>query len=807
MNIKIGTRGSRLALKQTEYVIGRLREKYPDNSYEVVIIKTKGDIISDKPLSSIGSVGVFVKEIEEKLKAGDIDIAVHSMKDTPTEPLSGLVFSKLWKREDNRDALIINRKKNPLEKNLMELAPGAVIGTGSIRRKALLGTLRNDINVINIRGNVDTRLKKMEEEGFDGIVLAAAGLKRLGMEDIIACYFSEDEMVPAPAQGILSLELREEDYALREMLDSLSDEETDTEGRVEREFLREMGADCHMPVGASCRLCENKKDLSLKVFFGRSDGSKTVKAEVTGNNPCGLAQLAAKEIRKQMSGMVWLVGAGPGDTGLLTLKGKEIIENADCIVYDRLVNEEILSLCKNTCEKIYAGKENQYHTMRQEDINRLLIKKSLEYDNVVRLKGGDPYVFGRGGEEGLALLQAGVFFETIPGVTSAIAGLSYAKIPITHRGIAGGVRIVTAHNKKDEPLELDFESMAGGNETLVFMMGLSKLDEICESLLKAGMNKNMPAAVISNATTKAQKTVTAKLCDIAGAVREADGIVSPALIVVGNVVKLREKLNVEGSLSGYENHIQNHIQSISRPKYIIPKIGSEKSRLSDLVREKGCNPVEVQLGSIEIIDINIDKKLLQDKKAVIFTSANGVKGFFENLYKNKLDVRSLAGLEIAAVGPGTAKALRAFGITADITPKTYNSDELLKLIELKNISLGESILYIKGKNVKNSLSGQLQNTMNITCLEVYENKKTIIGDDEKQRIIKETKSAAGILFTCGSNAERFFEIITPQLYMQTLSDKRIISIGEKCSTVLKALGLTNYIQAETATYEGMADKI
>ncbi len=141
----------------------------------------------------------------------------------------------------------------------------------------------------------------MEEEGFDGIVLAAAGLKRLGMEDIIACYFSEDEMVPAPAQGILSLELREEDYALREMLDSLSDEETDTEGRVEREFLREMGADCHMPVGASCRLCENKKDLSLKVFFGRSDGSKTVKAQVTGNNPCGLAQLAAKEIRKQMS--------------------------------------------------------------------------------------------------------------------------------------------------------------------------------------------------------------------------------------------------------------------------------------------------------------------------------------------------------------------------------------------------------------------------------------------------------------------------------------------------------------------------
>lgn len=802
MNIKIGTRGSRLALIQTEYVIERLKEKYPDNSYEIVIIKTKGDIVPDKPLSSIGSAGVFVKEIEEGLRTGEIDMAVHSMKDTPAYLPHGLVFSRLWKREDNRDVLIINRKKNPYQKNLMELGLGAVIGTGSIRREALLRAVRSDIRVVNIRGNVDTRLKKMEEEELDGIVLAAAGLRRLGLEDMISYYFNEDEMTPAPTQGILSLELREEDYILREMLDSLSDEESDIEGTCEREFLREMGADCHVPVGASCKLCENKKDLSLKVFFGRSDGSRTAKAAVTGNNPEKLAQLAAREIRKQMSGKVWLVGAGPGDIGLLTLRGKEIIENADYIVYDRLVNEEILMLCKKTCEKVYAGKENHHHTMKQEEINRLLIKKSLEYDNVVRLKGGDPYVFGRGGEEGLALSEAGVAFETIPGVTSAIAGLSYAKIPITHRGISGGIRIVTAHNKKDETAEIDFEGMARGNDTLVFMMGLSKLDEICERLLKAGMNKNMPAAVISNATTEAQKTVTANLCNIAAVVKETDGIVSPALIVVGNVVNLREKLNTDSRLSECENHTRD----TSCPKYIIPKIGNEKSRLSDLVREKGGNPIEIQLGTIETISANIDKNLLQDKKLIIFTSINGVNGFFENLYKNNLDARSLTGIKIAAIGPKTSKELKAFGIKADIIPSTHNSDGLLKLID-KNISIGENVLYVKGKNVKNSLTNQLKNNINITCLEVYENKKTIIKTEEKQQIINDTRSAAGIFFTCASNVERFFEIISPQIYTKTLSDKKIISIGEKCSAALKNLGLTNYIQSEDSSYESMADKI
>lgn len=830
MNIKIGTRGSKLALIQTEYVAEKLKEKYPENEYETVIIKTKGDIVQDKPLSSIGSSGVFVKEIEEKLRNVEIDMAVHSMKDMPAYPAEGLTFSKCWKREDNRDVLIINSKKNPGKKSIMDLEKGAVIGTGSIRRRVMLNNLRSDINVVNIRGNVDTRLKKMEEQELDGIILAAAGLKRLGLESLITCYFDIDEMIPSPAQGILALECRSEDTHIKEMLDCLCDEGSHIEGTCEREFLRKMGADCHVPVGAACEFCKEKGTLQLTAFYGRVDGSRTASVKVSGENPQKLAQTAAAEIRKKLAGKVWLVGAGPGDTGLMTLRGREIIEKADCIVYDRLANDELLNWCRDDCEKIYVGKENHYHTMKQEDINSLLVKKSLEYDNVVRLKGGDPYVFGRGGEECLALSDAGVTFETIPGVTSAIAGLGSAGIPITHRGIASGMRIVTAHNKNDELADIDFKSMAAGNETLVFMMGLSKLEEICKKLTEAGMDSGTPVAVISNATTKRQKTVVATLKDIVEKVKQTEGIVSPALIAVGQVVNLREKLfnnNLDNSLEKKsDNYSRNNVfyesdemgnEKRDCKKYIIPKIGKEKSALAELVRKKGYNPIEIQLGQIVAVNVRIDEKMLLENQLIIFTSTNGVKYFFESLNKSGLDTRSLYNCKVAAVGRKTAEALKGFGIKADIIPKEHNSDSLTNMIIdfIKENSLKKiNILYVKGKNVQNSITLRLKEWGKITEVEVYENKKIDINTEERQKIIKDTKEAEGILFTCSSNVERFFDIFNnmeedvmkkniTEENVPDFSRKKIISIGKKCSKALEDAGITNYIQAGEADYEGI----
>ena len=791
MKLKIGTRGSKLALVQTEHVIDLLMEKYPENEYEKVIVKTKGDLVKDKPLSAIGSFGVFVKEIEEMLLNKEIDIAVHSMKDMPADTAHGLVLSKFLKREDNRDVLIINEKKNPQVTSFMELKGGAIIGTGSIRRSTMLKKLRSDIDIVNIRGNVDTRLKKMYEQEMDGIVLAAAGLKRLRMENIITEYFDTDKLIPAPGQGILALECREEDLDIKIMLDSLYDKKTYDEGSVEREFLKNMAADCHTPIGASCTYDEKNENYVLNVFYGRADGSKDVMVKAVGKDTKEILEDATNTIRKKMAGKVWLVGAGPGDVGLMTIKGMEIIKKADCIIYDRLANEEFLNWCKKDCEKIYVGKQNHHHTMKQEDINKLLIKKAMEHNVVVRLKGGDPYVFGRGGEECLCLYEAGIDFFVVPGVTSAIAGLCYAGIPITHRGLATGMRIVTAHNKRDELADIDFKSMANGNETLVFMMGFSKLSEICKNLLDAGMEKNIPIAVISNATTDKQRVVVGNLTNIEQKVSSDEKMTSPALIVVGKVVELNEKL------------------AIKKEKYIIPRIegndNSLKKNLSDCMRDEGFLVTEVTTGKIDTLDVSLEKELFEKNELIIFTSTNGVHGFFENLYKNGLDARAISNCKVMAIGEKTMAMLMNYGIIADSIPTEYDSEKILELVKT-TYNENAGIIYVNSLGVKNSITEKLSKNYKLTCLPVYENKAVHVSEEERNKLIYDIKEAAGIMFTCASNVERFMDILGDD-YSDLLNGKKIISIGNKCSSALIKYGITEISQADKASYEAMVLKV
>ena len=325
MRYLIGTRGSKLALVQTDYVIDKLKKAYPDDDFEAVIIKTTGDIEQKKALDKIGSKGIFVKEIEDELLSGKIHMAVHSMKDMPDEPAAGLTFAKAWKREDPRDALVLKNVAS-----LDELPKGAVIGTGSKRRKYQLLKLRPDLKVVGIRGNIDTRLRKLydgdviyedvtnstanndlnyncatnsivnnneiagekqnkyTEYKLDGIVLAAAGIKRIGRESEITQYFSEDEMIPAPAQGTLALELRADNVELMRKLDALSDEETDLCANVERDFLKQIGGNCHLPVAAYCDIVSEKDScndisknsrLRLLAMFGTEDGKSLARTE------------------------------------------------------------------------------------------------------------------------------------------------------------------------------------------------------------------------------------------------------------------------------------------------------------------------------------------------------------------------------------------------------------------------------------------------------------------------------------------------------------------------------------------------
>lgn len=778
MEYRIGTRGSKLALTQAEYVCRRLTEAFPEDAFEIQVIKTRGDVILDKPLHEIGDKGVFVKEIEEKLLKGEIQIAVHSMKDMPSAPAPGLMFTRSWKREDPRDVLILREKKS-----LSELPPGAVIGTGSKRREFQLKRLRPDIRVAGIRGNVDTRIRKMEEEKLDGIVLAAAGLRRLGMEDRITQYLEPEEMIPAPAQGILALEIRQGDQKLLEMLNRLSDEETDAAAKAERGFLQQMGGSCHIPVGASA---EQKEDGSYRLcaMFGNETGTRQAYVTVSGTDPEKLAEEAAKEVRRKMSGKVILLGAGPGDPGLITVKGLKAIREAGCIVYDRLASPELLAEAKPQCEKIYVGKANHHHTMKQEEINELLVRKSMEYDKTVRLKGGDVYVFGRGGEEGLYLRQQGVKFEVIPGVSSCIAGPAYAGIPITHRGKALGFHVVTAHDRRDELADIDFKAMAGGKETCVFLMGLSKVGEIAEKLMAAGMPEHTKAAVISQAATPGQKTCVSDLLHIAEEVKKAE-LVSPALILVGEVVSLREELNF------YEN------RPLFGKRYLIPRIGGKPTRLGNLLKEQGAFVDEVQVGEIVSGGEQFTAEELGRADWLIFTSKNGVHSFFRQFREQGMDLRSLASAKIAAIGGKTAEMLKELGLYADLIPDDFHSDALAEAMK-QQLTGSETVWYLKAKNADSHLKEALEKHCRFREIAVYENCE----EEPNLDALAPLQEYDGILFTCASSAKRLSKAVG------NLWDAcRIYSIGPKTTSCLKKCGAESVLEAKHFTYDGLAEQV
>ena len=824
MKYIIGTRGSRLAMAQAGQVCDRLKEAFPENDYEIRVIRTRGDVVQDRPLDQIGGRGVFVKEIEELILAGRVDIGVHSMKDMPAEPAPGLMFTKAWRREDPRDVLILREKKG-----LEELPSGAVIGTGSRRRELQLLRLRPDLKVVGIRGNVDSRLRKMEEQKLDGIVLAAAGLHRLGLADRITEYLEPEQMIPAPAQGTLALEIREDNEAVRRMLDALSEEEAENCTEAERDFLREMDGDCHIPVGALCSRTEDGAYL-LRVVFGKRNGPALAFAGAKGGEPEKLAAEAAEAIRKQLAGKVYLVGAGPGDPGLITVKGLEILRQADCIIYDRLSSPELLEEAKGGCERIYVGKENHNHTMKQEEINRLLIRKSLEYERVVRLKGGDAYVFGRGGEEGMALAERGIPFEVIPGVSSCTAGLACAGIPVTHRGVASGFHVVTAHDRRDALAEIDFEAMARGKETCVFLMGLEKVNEITDRLLEAGMPPETAAAVISRATTPQQRTVVSTLARLAEETRRA-GLESPALIVAGNVVKLREYLNFHEK------------KPLFGKKYLLPGIGKRAAGLAELLRRQGAGVDVIPVGEITFRRISPDAALLQRTDWLIFTSQNGVEGFLKGLADSGMDLRILAGCSIAAVGGKCADALKSHGLYADLIPEKWNSDALAEALKEEltgrrqaeqagRQESGESrrqdggrntmretgqeglqrVLYLRAENGDDSLRKRMAEFCIWEELSVYENRPVVFS--------KPWKAGAadydGILCTCASSAGRLLELCggfgegtgTGRAGGNTGTSEWaeggiFYSIGPKTTACLKKHGVRRILEAEEASFEGL----
>lgn len=498
-----------------------------------------------------------------------------------------------------------------------------------------------------------------------------------------------------------------------------------------------------------------------------------------------------------MKGKVYLVGAGPGDYKLLTLKGLECIKKADVIVYDRLANSNYLKEAKPNCEFIYVGKASSNHVLPQDDINRVIADKAKEGKIVTRLKGGDPYVFGRGGEEGEVLVSQGIDFEVVPGITSAIGGLCYAGIPITHRDHASSFHVITGHLRDDdkENPEINWNALANTKGTLVFLMGVANLQKISENLILEGKSKDTPVALISWATRYNQRVITSTLEDVyETAIRES--VKPPTLIAVGDVVGLRDKLNF------FEN------KPLFGKSIMVTRSRTQISSLVEKIMDLGGNPIEVPTIKIDKIENNIELeneiKNIKDYTYLVLTSKNGVDIFFDKLDEMNLDSRALANLKVCAIGCATANEIKNRGIKADIIPEKFIAEYLFE--ELKPIlKPNDKVLMPRAKNARDFLVDKIGEICEVKEIHTYE---TVVDPTKKEEVLDILNQGETdyITFASSSTVRNFVEIIGKE-NLDKLENIKVISIGPITTQTAKELNLKVYEEADVATIDGMISTI
>ncbi len=535
---------------------------------------------------------------------------------------------------------------------------------------------------------------------------------------------------------------------------------------------------------------------------------------------------------RENTGKVVLVGAGPGDTGLLTLKGEKYIKQADCLVYDRLSSPELLSMAKAGCELIYVGKENHKHVMKQDAINELLYEKSKCHELVVRLKGGDPYVFGRGGEEALYLVERNVEVEVVPGVSSSVAALADAGIPITHRGIAKGFQVITAHSRKDEEADIDYSLLTDETITCVFLMGLAHVKSIAAGLIKAGRREDTPAAVISNGTLAVQRKCIGTLADIGEKIEEAK-LTSPAIIVVGDVVSLNDRLDFfeKRPLFGRKitvPYIETMPENMeAEASYTALKNSNVNTGVNELItklQQLGADVTPIKTGIIKpvIIPEFVDK--VRSADWILFTSKNGVRSFFYNLDKVGADIRLIANAKFAVVGKATAQELAKHHIKADLIPvvqtgkgladamKLYmpyayevSGDDIFDLgknsvLNLSNDRISDKMCKVcifSAKEASPDLEAGLKDLCELEKIDAYINERADESISESME-----KRIGDAVFTSASNVDRFFDMLPENTYVETA-----YSIGEKTTAALKQYNVRKIVQSDDSSYEALVNKI
>lgn len=657
--IVIGSRESRLAVIQAEMVQDYLQKMLPQKTIEILTMKTTGDKILNQALERAGGKGLFVKELDHALLEKRSDLSVHSLKDVPTELPEKLPLLAFSRREDPRDALI-------LPEGATEIDFSRPVGCSSKRRMVQFQKLYPQAKFETIRGNVQTRLKRLDSGEFSATILAAAGLKRLGLEYRISRYFEPDEMIPAAGQGILAVQGRAgEDYS---WLKGYNDRGGEACAKAERAFVYGLGGNCSDPIAAHATV--EGETLHLRAFYQNEATGAVYTGSRSGSvrDPEHVGHALAAEFRAKQNGCgkVWLVGAGPSDPGLFTLKGRQVLEDAEVVVYDALVGPGILAMIPDTAETINVGKRSSHHTMRQEQISEVLAEKALEGKRVVRLKGGDPFLFGRGGEELEVLVREGVPYEVVPGVTSAIAVPAYQGIPVTHRDFCSSVHIITGHKREGEAYNIDFEALVRTKGTLVFLMGVSSLGAICDGLLKAGIRPEMPAALLARGTTAAQNRIVATVATLPETVAR-HGAITPAIIVVGEVCALADEF------SWAEKRVLGGVRVfVTRPKELA-------GTLSLRLRKLGAEVVEIPAIQTKAREGGAFAEALDTVDAfdwIVFTSPTGVRIFFEEMKRKKLDVRRLAKTRFAVIGSGSEKELEKYGFYGDLMPEVYDGEHL-----------------------------------------------------------------------------------------------------------------------------------
>jgi len=497
-------------------------------------------------------------------------------------------------------------------------------------------------------------------------------------------------------------------------------------------------------------------------------------------------------------GTVYLVGAGPGDAGLITVKGAECLEQADVVVYDRLVNETLLQLAPKECERIYVGKGKGKRSLEQADINELLVRLAHEGKTVVRLKGGDPFVFGRGGEEALALAENRVPFEVVPGVTAGAAVPAYAGIPITHRGLGSSVVFVTGHeDPTKETASVNWREL-GRVDTIVIYMGRGNLKAIVSGLLSAGRNAETPVAAIQWGTTGSQKTVAGNLGDIVERCVQNE-IVAPAIIVVGDVVSLRDKLNwfETKPLFGKRIMITRAIEQAQETRKELERYGAEVIEFPTI----RIVPPE----DYRALDRELDQ--LGSYDWVVFTSANGVRHCFARLERRGLDTRVFGGVQVCAVGPATAAEAKRYGLLVDSVPERYTTESIAdELTRVDPDITRRKVLLLRADIATDALTQRLKKIgADVTEIAVYR----VISEDEVPPPAAEAlrEGRVDIVLLTSSSTARNFARLTDQAGITVPATVKFASIGPVTTRTAEDLGYTISWEAREYTIPGLIQTI